>query len=386
MAPNALPAGYALHEYRIEKVLGVGGFGLTYLALDSNLNLRVALKEYLPADIALRAANNTIGPRSPETADTFGWGKQRFMDESRTVASFRHPNIVRVLRFFEANGTAYMVMEFVEGAALNEWMKQRRPVSEPDVLPLVVQVLDGLEVVHRAGFLHRDIKPGNIYIREDGTIVLLDFGSARQKASELTAVVSPGYAPFEQYHSHGKQGPWSDIYAFAGVLYWMVTGRMPQEAPARIRADNMVSAVEAGDRTHFRTEFLAAIDWALTPHEDQRPQTVAEWREALLIGGIPEPKPRPKPVEPKPVEPKVEKPKTAPTTTAPRLPPDVLRRAQQRLAEYIGPVATVVVKRAAAKARDEAELYLLLADEIEDANEKKAFIRQALSISGKPVS
>ncbi|MGH8513892.1 MAG: hypothetical protein ACREV8_08110, partial [Gammaproteobacteria bacterium] len=105
MATNALPAGFALQEYRIEKVLGVGGFGLTYLALDSNLNLKVAVKEYLSADIAQRAANNTIGPRSPETADTFGWGKQRFMDESRTVASFRHPNIVRVMRFFEANGT-----------------------------------------------------------------------------------------------------------------------------------------------------------------------------------------------------------------------------------------------------------------------------------------
>jgi serine/threonine protein kinase len=386
MAPNALPAGYALQEYRIEKVLGVGGFGLTYLALDSNLNLKVALKEYLPADIAQRAANNTIGPRSPETADTFGWGKQRFMDESRTVASFRHPNIVRVLRFFEANGTAYMVMEFVEGAALGEWMKRHRPVSEADVLPIVVQVLDGLEVVHRAGFLHRDVKPGNIYVRQDGTAVLLDFGSARQKASELTAVVSPGYAPFEQYHSQGKQGPWSDVYAFAGVLYWMVTGRMPHEAPARVRTDNMVSAVEAGDRERFRTEFLAAIDWALSPHEDQRPQTIAEWREALLVGGMPEPKPRPKPVEPKPVESIVEKPKTAPTTTGPKLPPDVLRRAQQRLAEHIGPVATIVVKRAAAKARDEAELYLLLADEIEDKEEKKAFIRQALSISGKPVS
>jgi serine/threonine protein kinase len=116
MATSPLPAGYALQEYRIEKVLGVGGFGLTYLALDGNLNLRVALKEYLPDDIATRGADQSIGPLSAATADTFGWGKQRFLDESRTVASFRHPNIVRVMRFFEANGTAYMVMEFVEGA------------------------------------------------------------------------------------------------------------------------------------------------------------------------------------------------------------------------------------------------------------------------------
>jgi len=368
MAPNALPAGYALQEYRIEKVLGVGGFGLTYLALDSNLNLRVALKEYLPADIAQRGADQSIGPRSPDTVETFGWGKQRFMDESRTVASFRHPNIVRVMRFFEANGTAYMVMEFVEGAALADWIKTRRPLAEAQAAAIVAPLLDGLEVVHKAGFLHRDIKPGNIYVRDDGSPVLLDFGSARQKSSELTAVVSPGYAPFEQYHTQGKQGPWSDLYALAGVLYWMVTGSMPQEAPARIRADTMAPAAKAGDRSRFRAEFLAAIDWALSPFEDQRPQSVAEWRAALLSA--------------KPIEVKTQKLAPAPKT----LPPEVLKRAEQRLAEYIGPVAGVVVKRAAAKARDEAELYLLLADEIEDKEEKKAFVRKAVSISGKPVS
>ena len=362
---NALPVGYALHEYRIEKVLGVGGFGLTYLALDSNLNLKVAVKEYLPSDAAARGPDQSIGPRSPDTAEVFAWGKQRFMDESRTVASFRHPNIVRVMRFFEANGTAYMVMEFVEGAALGDWVKARRPLSEAQVMPLLTPLLDGLEVVHKAGFLHRDIKPGNIYVRDDGTPVLLDFGSARQNSSELTSVVSPGYAPFEQYHTQGRQGPWSDIYAFGGVLYWMAVGSQPPEAPARIRTDNMAPALQAGDKGRFRPEFLAAIDWALHPHEDQRPQSLAQWRESLLTG--------------KPVEVKAQK-----AAAKASLPAEVLNRAEQRLAEYIGPVAGVMVKRAAAKARDEAELYLLLADEIEDKDEKKAFVRQAVSISGKP--
>jgi serine/threonine protein kinase len=242
MAPNALPAGYSLQEYRIERVLGVGGFGLTYLAVDSNLNLKVALKEYLPDDIAQRGADNSIGPRSPAAVDTFGWGKRRFLDESRTVASFRHPNIVRVMRFFEANGTAYMVMEFVEGAALTDWMKARRPIVEAQAAALVGPLLDGLEVVHKAGFLHRDIKPGNIYVRDDGSPVLLDFGSARQKSSDLTTIVSPGFAPFEQYHNDGNQGPWSDLYALGGVLYWMVTGHKPHEAAARVRTDRMPSA------------------------------------------------------------------------------------------------------------------------------------------------
>jgi serine/threonine protein kinase len=200
---NALPAGHVLQEYRVEKLLGVGGFGLTYLATDQNLSLKVALKEYLPGDIAVRGVGHSILPKSEAEAETFGWGKQRFLDESRTLASFRHPNIVRVMRFFEANGTAYMVMEFVEGSALSDWLAPRRPLAEAQIAALVGPLLDGLEVVHKAGFMHRDIKPANIYVREDGSPVLLDFGSARQKSAELTAVVSPGYAPFEQYHTQG---------------------------------------------------------------------------------------------------------------------------------------------------------------------------------------
>src|SRR3954464_119353 len=282
MSANALAAGSAVQEYRVEKLLGVGGFGLTYLATDANLNLRVALKEYLPGDIALRGPGQTIGPSSTDTAETFGWGKQRFLDESRTLASFRHPNIVRVMRFFEANGSAYMVMEFVEGAALPDWIKPRRPLPYLELGALTRALLDGLEVVHKAGYTHRDVKPGNIYIRDDATPVLLDFGSARMAASELTAVVSPGYAPFEQYHTQGNQGPWSDVYAMAGVLYWMVTGNRPHEAAARVRQDTMPPALQAGDKSLYRAEFLAAIDWALAPHEEQRPQSVPEWREALL--------------------------------------------------------------------------------------------------------
>jgi len=367
MAAHALPAGYALQEYRIEKLLGVGGFGLTYLARDQNLELKVALKEYLPGDIALRGPDQTVAPASPDTAETFSWGKRRFLDESRTLASFRHPNIVRVMRFFEANGSAYMVMEFVEGAALADWMAPRRPLDEAQIAALARPLLDGLEVVHKAGFMHRDIKPGNVYIREDGSPVLIDFGSARQKSSELTAVVSPGYAPFEQYHTQGKQGPWSDLYALGGVLYWMITGNRPHEAAARIRQDSMPSAVQAADRSRYRTEFLAAIDWALAPNEDERPQSVAEWRQALFAA-----------------EPKTQKlAPSAPPPAAKVLPQQTLERAAQELAEYLGPVAQVVVKRAAAKARDERELYLLLADEIEDQAERKAFIRKTVSISGK---
>ena len=456
--PNALASGYALQEYRIERVLGVGGFALTYLATDANLNLKVAIKEYLPDDVAARGADNSITPRSPDTAETFEWGKRRFLDESRTVASFRHPNIVRVMRFFEANGSAYMVMEFVEGAALTDWMKTHRPLAQAQAAALVGPLLDGLAVVHGAGVLHRDIKPGNIYVREDDSPVLIDFGSARQRTGDLTTIVSPGFAPFEQYHEKGNQGPWSDIYALGAVLYWMITGRKPHEAAARVRTDTMPSALQIADRGLFRPEFLAAVDWALAPHEDQRPQSVAEWREALTGGGpahsvqsaektqrsagvaarpafdpallknleaalaqhlgpiagvvvksaakkaasqselvqalaseIPEASGKAAFDKQfldvsRPAKQPASQPHSDPSTSlaAARFPLEVLARAEERLAEYLGAVARVVVKRAALKARDERELYLLLADEIEDKDEKKAFVRAGLSVSGKP--
>src|SRR4030095_6727877 len=141
---NALRRGYALHEYRIDSLLGAGGFGLTYLATDANLNLKVALKEYLPADVAVRGEDSTVQPKSATASDSFKWGLQRFMEEARTLASFRHPNIVRVMRFFEANQTGYMVMEFVEGTALPDWITSRRPVAQATVLELAGAVLDGL--------------------------------------------------------------------------------------------------------------------------------------------------------------------------------------------------------------------------------------------------
>jgi serine/threonine protein kinase len=476
MATQALPAGYGLQEYRIERLLGVGGFGLTYLALDENLNLKVALKEYMPGDLASRTADQSITPASGDTAESFRWGKRRFLDESRTLASFRHPNIVRVMRFFEANGSAYMVMEFVEGAPLSEWITTQRPLSEAYLRAFLMPLLEGLEVVHKAGYTHRDIKPGNIYMREDFTPVLLDFGSARVQASEHTAVVSPGYAPFEQYHTKGNQGPWSDLYALGGVLYWMVTGNRPHEAIARAREDTMPSAIQSADRDVYGVELLAAIDWALSPHENERPQSVAEWREALLgivdpkvvklerakaqLKAQPAPKEEPAPqVDPKfqPQAPKavvfdaalikkletrlaqhlgpiaklivgnaarkakteaelisllaaeiseaaeraafekrfseVSRPSSQPATgssvltnpatgaAASRFPLDVLEHAERKLAEHIGAVARVVVKRTAMKARDEAELYLLLAEEIEDKDDRKAFIRQTASVS-----
>ncbi len=279
----ALEPGQTIYEYRIDRVLGGGGFGITYLAQDVNLQLPVAIKEYFPANVAVRAEDRTVRVRSEEGSERFNWGLDRFVDEARTLASFRHPNIVRVLRYFKENGTAYIVMDYESGDPLKHWVARQNGLGQAALLQLVYPLLDGLEAVHKLNFLHRDIKPDNIYIRADGSPVLLDFGAARRVSSDhdMTNIVSPGFAPFEQYHSKGNQGPWTDLYSLGAVLYWMTTGRKPLEAASRVRDDTMPKAVDVADHAAFGLPLLQAIDWALSPHEKDRPQSVAALREAL---------------------------------------------------------------------------------------------------------
>lgn len=279
----ALAPGQVLYEYRIDRVLGGGGFGITYLAQDVNLQLPVAIKEYFPASVAIRDEGHTVRVRSEDGTERFDWGLERFIDEARTLASFRHPNIVRVLRYFKENGTAYIVMDYESGDPLKLWAERQPGLDQTALLRLVFPLLDGLEAVHKLNFLHRDIKPDNIYIRADGSPVLLDFGAARRVSSDhdMTNIVSPGFAPFEQYHSKGNQGPWTDLYSLGAVLYWLVTGQKPVEAAARVREDGMPRAVDVANTDSFGRPLLQAIDWALAPHEKDRPQSVAALREAL---------------------------------------------------------------------------------------------------------
>jgi hypothetical protein len=289
---NALPAGYQLQEYTLKSVLGHGGFGITYLAADNNLGKDVAIKEYLPTEFAVRRDDSQVQPRSTADNNDYEWGLDRFMKEAQTLGLFRHPNIVPVFRAFKENGTAYMVMEYQKGQSLAElFRKHRTEFTEEDLLNFVLPLLDGLAVVHKAGYLHRDLKPGNIFIREDGSPVLLDFGAARnavgRKSKNLTSIVTPGYAPLEQYFADGNQGPWTDIYATSSILYQAVAGRIPPEAPARVKRDPITPAAEAG-RGRFSEAFLSGIDVGLRVEEEQRPQTVEQWRAMLLGQEVPE--------------------------------------------------------------------------------------------------
>ena len=238
---NSLQAGHKLHWYEIEKVLGQGGFGITYLAYDANLDQRVAIKEYLPMELAVREGNHSVYPASQAQDERYQWGLDRFLSEARTLAKFKHSAIVRVLSVFEENNTAYMVMEYQRGQSLQQILERERTLSEVDLTAMVKPMLDGLESIHAAGFIHRDIKPANIFVNDEGYPVLLDFGSARQALGEhtrtLTSVVSPGYAPFEQYYSKSdRQGPWTDIYGLGATLYRCISGLQPMAAIDRSEA------------------------------------------------------------------------------------------------------------------------------------------------------
>ena len=296
----ALHPNARLHWYEIKSILGQGGFGITYLAFDTNLKKQVAIKEYLPVEFSIRDASDTVLPISQNHDKIYRWGLQRFLEEAQTLARFRHPNIVQVRTFFEHNNTGYIVMDYEKGAGLATLIDKGAHFSEQRLLGIILPILDGLSQIHKAGIIHRDIKPENILIRNDESPVLLDFGSARHaignRTKTMTSLVTPGYAPFEQYHqAEGKQGPWTDIYALGATCYCAITGKPPPDALKRgmVQFEHNLDVylaladIKAGK---YSEHVLEAIDCALRFREKDRPQTVTAWQQ-MLSGSKPVPKP-----------------------------------------------------------------------------------------------
>ncbi len=291
IASQALPTGTSLKEFVIERVLGSGGFGITYLARDKRLGRQVVIKENLPPQFCWRDTMSlTVQPResSGEDLDNFQYSLESFEKEAATLASLDHPGIVKVLRSFEANGTAYFVMPFVEGVTFDEVIKEREtqnsPFSEEELVALLHKALAALAYLHERGIYHRDIKPGNLLITAKRDPVLIDFGAARQRLSErsLTVIETQGYTPFEQTQSRGKVGPWSDLYALGGTLYKAITGETPVKAADRILEDDVVPLAQRRELVgRFSQLLLQSIDRAMRPKLSERPQSAEEWRRSL---------------------------------------------------------------------------------------------------------
>ncbi len=294
----ALPAGYRLRRYRLEDVLGVGGFAITYLAVDEELNRRVAIKELLPTSFVTRA-NLTVVPHTASDEDQWKWAMERFMEEARALAALEHPNILRVYEIFRENGTAYAVTRYEEGGSLEACLRALgRPPSEAELRGILTPMLDALKVVHSHHFLHRDIKPANILLNRDDEPILIDFGSARTliapRSMPMTAIVTEGYAPFEQYGSDSTQGPWTDLYALGAVMYRAVTGTRPPACTERLVSSNQDPCQKLADayRSIYSAVLLESIDWALRMDPKLRPQSASEWLETLTgMRSVPPPVP-----------------------------------------------------------------------------------------------
>jgi non-specific serine/threonine protein kinase len=286
---NPLPAGTRLQEFVIERLIGIGGFGIVYQANDTLLHRTVAIKEYMPTSMASRSDGATVSLRSVAYTQDFETGKRSFINEARMLARFKHSALIEVFRFWEQNSTAYMATPFYEGRTLKERLRETPGVPEEGALKQVLMpVLDALEHMHREQVYHRDISPDNIMILNDGRPILLDLGAARrveaENAQALTVLVKPGYAPIEQYagDSSIQQGPWTDIYGLGASAYFALIGKPPPPSASRIMSDSIIKLATVKPEGYSHA-FLSAMDAALAVRPDDRPQSVAALRAMIAM-------------------------------------------------------------------------------------------------------
>lgn len=286
-AGQALPIGTRLAEFEITGLIGAGGFGIVYLATDHSLQRRVALKEYMPSALAIRGGDLQVTIKSDRARDTFDTGLRSFISEARMLAQFDHPALIKVYRFWQANGTAYMAMPYYRGPTLRNALRKLGSVpSEPWLRAMLAPLIDALDTLHQANCLHRDIAPDNILMLENGQPLLLDFGAARRvigdATQDLTVILKPGFAPIEQYSSgpEMKQGPWTDIYALASVVYYCASGKAPVPSVSRLMSDTL-APLERVPGANLSAQFCAAIGKAMAVRIEARTQSIADLRHDL---------------------------------------------------------------------------------------------------------
>jgi serine/threonine protein kinase len=283
-ANQPLPAGFQLDDYCIEHQLSLGGFSIVYVATDSQ-GKRVAIKEYLPNTLALRNEGGTTPIISDDHLPAFRYGMKCFFEEGRALAGLSHPNVIRVLNFFRANETVYMVMEYEQGRTLQEVIQgNRSAVTENFIRNVFTKMLNGLREVHSHRLLHLDLKPSNVYMRNNHIPVLIDFGAARQTLAcdtpMLKPMYTPGFASPEHYHQRDLLGPWSDIYSVGASMYACISGNTPQPANDRLEKDRMVPAMVRWEG-QYSDQLLETIDWCLCLNHRYRPQSVFALQKAL---------------------------------------------------------------------------------------------------------
>ena len=288
---SALPENTILENYRIDKPIASGGFSIVYLAYDE-YGSPVAIKEYLPAGLSLRGQGQILPTITPEHSNLFRYGMKCFFEEGRALAKISHPNVVRVINFFRANETVYMVMEYERGRTVQEHIIQRKgEIKENFIRHVFVQLMNGLREVHTNKLLHLDLKPANLYIRNDGIPLLLDFGAARQTliadAPRLNPMYTPGFAAPEQYGSRDTLGPWTDIYAIGASMFACLSGMAPQSSDQRVEKDRMQPVAKTFKGKYSR-ELLDIIDWCLEIDYLKRPQSVFSLQKAIVENRPPE--------------------------------------------------------------------------------------------------
>jgi serine/threonine protein kinase len=393
---NTLAIGTRLGEFEIRGLVGEGGFGIVYLAYDRSLERNIALKEYMPSSLAQRDGGLAVSVRAPLYAETFALGLRSFVNEARLLAQFDHPSLVKVYRFWEANGTAYMAMPYYEGATLKQALHAAGAAPDESwLMHLLTQLLDALDVIHGRQCYHRDIAPDNVLMVGGDTPVLLDFGAARRVVNDrtqaLTVILKPGYAPIEQYAESPNmmQGAWTDLYALASVMYFAITGRAPEPSVARVVTDSVVPLADAATG-RYSERFLAAIDRAMAVNPEDRPQSIAEFRDALGCGPlrnhpalhtiareVPGTAARSSPA----TQALTRTTTTAATTaTGSRTELRDTGELERLLARYIGPMARIIAGRARKEVSDDEGLLQRVAAAIDDEADRAEFLAAARRI------